>query len=122
MRYNTDNKIGHADELLPMPIVNQVTTSQNKENLEKSVLSFELTHKIGNLFEWKGSLAHCISSDFKISARIARRFKRRFPCNFPASTNSPNFVEQIDGRLIHPFVLKKRFFFINQPPIVCDNP
>ena len=70
----------------------------------------ELIHKNGNLFESIDSLAHCISSDFKMSAGIARSFKRKFPYNFPESTNSPLFVQQLDDRFIFHLVTKKRFF------------
>ena len=69
----------------------------------------ELIHKNGNLFESKGSLAHCISPDLKISSGIARSFKRKFPYNFPESTNSPHFVQQIDDRFIYHSVTKKHF-------------
>ena len=72
--------------------------------------TFELFHKNGNLFESKDSLAHCISSDFKMSAGIARSFKHKFPYNFPETTNSPLFVQQVDDRFINHLVTKKRFF------------
>ena len=71
---------------------------------------FELIHKAGNLFESNDSLAHYISSDFKMSSGIARSFKRKFPYNFPESTNSPLFVQQLDDRFIYHLVTKKRFF------------
>ena len=77
--------IGHDDGLSRIPIVNQVTTSPSKEKLDEPVKTnfFELIHKNGNLIESKDSLAHCISSDFKMSAGIARSFKQKFPYNFP---------------------------------------
>ena len=71
---------------------------------------FDLIHENGNLFDSKDSPAHCISSDFKMSAGIARSFKRRFSYNFPESTNSPLFVQQIENRFIYHLVTKKRFF------------
>ena len=70
---------------------------------------FEPIHKNGNFFESKDSLAHCILSDFKLSAGFHRSFKRKFPCNFPESTNSPLFVEQLEDRFIYHLVTKKRF-------------
>ena len=96
----------------PDPIVNQVTTSKSQEKLVEPVETkfFELIQKNGNLFESKDSLAHCISSDFKMSAGIARSFKRKFPYNFPETTNSPLFVQQVDDRFIYHLVSKKRFF------------
>ena len=71
---------------------------------------FELIHENGNLLESKDSLAHCISSDFKMSAGIARSIKRKFPYNLPESTNSPLFFQQLDDRFIYHLVTKKCFF------------
>ena len=104
--------IGHADGLSRIPIVNQVTTFQSKEQLDEPVKTklFELINKIGNLFESIDSLAHCISSDFKMSAGIARSFKRKFPYNFPESTTSPLSVQHLDDHFIFYLVANKRFF------------
>ena len=57
---------GHADGPPRIPIVNQVTTSPNKEKLDEPVKTkfSEIFHKNGNLVESKDSLAHCISSNF----------------------------------------------------------
>ena len=98
VQHRPGKSIGHANGLSRVRIVNQVTTSSSTEKLDEPVKTkfFELTHKNGNLFESKDSLAHCISSDFKMSAGIARSFKRKFPYNFPESTNSPFFVQQVD--------------------------
>ena len=112
VQHRPSKSIGHADGLSRIPIVNQVTTSQSKEKPDEPVKTkfVELVQKNGNLFESKDSLAHCISSDFKMSAGIARSFKRKFPHNFPESTNSPLFVQQVDDRFIYHLVTKKRFF------------
>ena len=112
MQHRPGKSIGHADGLSRIPIVNQVTTSQSKEKLDKPVKTkfFELIHKHGNLFESKDSVAHCISLDFKMSAGIARSFKRKFPYNFTESTNSSLFAQQLDDRFIYHSVTKKRFF------------
>ena len=111
VQYRPGKSIGHADGLR-IPIVNQVICSQNKEKLDEPVttLFFELFHKNGNLFESKDSLAHCVASDYKRSARIARSFKRKIPYSFPESTNSTLFVQQIDDLFICHLVTKKRFF------------
>ena len=45
-----------------------------------------------------------------MSAGIARSFKRKFPYNLPENTNSPLFVQQLDGRFIYHLVKTKRFF------------
>ena len=111
VQHRPGKSIGHADGLLRIPIGNQVTTSQSKGKLDEPVKTnfFELIHKNGNLFESQDSLAHCISSDFKMSAGIARSFKRKFPYNFPESINSPLFVQQVEDRFIYHLVTKKRF-------------
>ena len=72
---------------------------------------------IGDLFQSKDSLAHCISSDFKMSTGIARSFKRKFSYNFPESTNSPLFVQRIEERFIYHIVTKRRFF----QKTTCDS-
>ena len=112
VQHRAGKSIGHADGLSRVPIVNQVTTSPSKEKLDEPLKTkfFELIHKTGNLYESKDSLAHCISSDFKISARIVRSFKRKFPYNFPESTNSPLLVQQLDDGFIYHLVTKKGFF------------
>ena len=112
VQHRPDKSIGHADGLSRIPIVNQVTTSQSKEKPDEPMKTkfFELIHKNGNFLESKDSLAHCISSDFKMSAGIARSFKRKFPYIFPESTNSPLFVQQLDDRFIYQLVTEKRFF------------
>ena len=38
---------------------------------------------IGNVFDSKDSIAHCVSGDFKINTGIARHFKRKFPTKYP---------------------------------------
>ena len=112
VQHRPGESIRHADGLSRLPIVNQVTTSQSKATLHEPVKTkfFQLIHKNGNLFESKDSLAHCISSDIKMSAGIARSFTRKLPYNFPEGTNSPLFVQEIDDRYIYHLVTKKRFF------------
>ena len=112
MQHRPGKSIGQADGLSRIPIVNQVTISQSKEKLGKPIETnfFELIQKTGHLFDSKDSLAHCISSDFKMSAGIARSCKRKFPYNFPERTNSLLFVQQVDDRFIYHLVTKKRFF------------
>ena len=112
MQHRPRKSNGHADGLSRVPNVNQVTTSQSKEKPDEPVKTkfFELRHKNGNLFESKVSLAHCISSDFKMSAGIAQSFKRKFPYKVPQSTNSPLSVQQADDRFIYHLITKKIFF------------
>ena len=112
MQHRPGKSIGHADGLSQIPIVNQDTTSENKKIIDKPVKTkfFELIQNIGKVFESKDSLAHCKSSDFKMSAGIARSFKRKFSYNFPESTHSPLFVQKLDDRFIYHLVTNKRFF------------
>ena len=112
VQHRPGKSIGHADGLSRIPIANQVTSSQCQEKLDEPMKTkfFEIVHKNGNLFQSKGSLAHCISSEFKMSAGIARSLKRKFPYNFPEITNSPLFVQKLDDRFIYHLVTKRRFF------------
>ena len=73
VQHRPGKSIGHADGLSRIPIDNQVTTSSSTEKPDEPAKTkfFELIPKNGIIFESKGSLAHCISSDFKMSARIA---------------------------------------------------
>ena len=81
VQHRPGKSIGHADGFSRIPIVIQVTTSKSKEKPDEPVKIkfFELIQKNGNLFEPKDSLAHCISSDFKMPAGFARSFKRTLP-------------------------------------------
>ena len=112
VQHRAGKSIDHADGFSRIPIVSQVTNSKSQEKLDEPVKTkfFEIIHKNGNLFESEESLAHCISSDFKMSDGIARSFQRKFPYNFPESTNSPLFVQQIKDSFIYHLLSKKRSF------------
>ena len=103
VQHRPSKSIGHADGLSRIAIANQVTTSQSEEKLDEPIKSkfFEIIHKNSNSFESKDSLAHCITSDFKMSAGNAQNFKRKFPYNFPQSANSPLFEQQLHDRFIY---------------------
>ena len=111
VQHRPGKSIGHADGLPRVPVVKQLATSQNKEKPDEPVKTiFEIIHKNGKLFKSKDSLTHCISSEFKMSAGIARKFTRKFPFNFPESTNSPISVQKLDDRFIYHLFTKTRFF------------
>ena len=114
LTHRPGKRIDHADGISRIPIVNQATTSQRR-NLDKpeTMKFFELTHKFGNFFEIKNSLALCISSNFKISARSARSFKRTFLYHFQESINSPLFAQRIDDHVIYELVKEKHFLKID---------
>ena len=52
-------------------------------NPNTEVQTFEYHEKVGDIFSSSDSLAHCVSSDFKMSAGIARTFRRKYPTNYP---------------------------------------
>ena len=112
VQHRPRKSMGHADGLSRIPIIFQVTNSTSKEKLDEPVKTkfFESLMKMAIFYESKESLAHCISSDFKMSAGIARSFERKIPYKFPESTNSPLFVQQIEDRFFYHLVTKKRFF------------
>ena len=79
---------------------------------------FELVEMSGNLFDSTDSIAHSISSDFKLAAGIAKQVREAFPTTYPefgskaskekiyAQQNSPN-------RFIYYLIVKPRFW--NKP-------
>ena len=91
VRHRSSKSIGHADGLsrIPPNSINAVETDlpsiapQNEISKVATVINNyqELT---GNIFDSKGSMAHCVSVDFKTAAGIARHFKRNFPTKYPS--------------------------------------
>ena len=97
---------GHADGPPRIPIVDQVATSQYKENQNEpeETKFWEPIHENGNLFESKDSLAHCILSSFEMSAGIAGSLMHKFPYKLPQSTNSPLLIQRIHDLFIYQLV------------------
>ena len=106
VQHRPGKSIGHDDGFSRTPIVHQITTTQNKENLDQpQEIKF-----FGLIFDSKDSLAHRISSDFKKPKGTSRNFERKFPYIFPESTNFPLFVQRTDDQFIYYLVTKKRLF------------
>ena len=90
VRNRPGKSIGHADGLwrLPPNPINAMETDlpstvpQNKVPKVADVIS-NYEEVIGDVFGSKDSIAHCVSADFKMSARIARHFKCKFPTKYP---------------------------------------
>ena len=112
VQHQPGQSIGHSDGLSWTPIVNQITTSYNKQGVDKfkRMKSFEPVYKNGSLFDPRDSLADCISSEVKLSPGVARSSKRKFPYTFPENTNSLLCVQQIDDPFIYHLVTKKSIF------------
>ena len=95
-------------------------TSSANPNTE--VETFEYHEKVGDIFSSSDSLAHCVSSDFKMSAGIARTFRRKYPTNYPkfGTLNQkslwPQFLES-SQRYIYHLLTKVRFF---HKPTYCS--
>ena len=89
---------------------NHYFSKQKKLYKSEKTKFLVLIHENGNFSEWKDSLAYCISSEFKMSARIAQNFQRKFLYNFSESTNSPLFVQRVEEEFIYHSITKKRLF------------
>ena len=89
-RRRPGKSIGHADGLsrIPPNSTNAIETDlpstapQNEIPKVAEVIS-NYQEVIGNVFDSKDNIAHCVSADFKMSAGIARHFKRKFPTKNP---------------------------------------
>ena len=79
---------------------------------------FELIEVSGSLFDSTGSIAHSISSDFKLAAAIAKQFQKAFPTTYPEfgskASQEKISAEQISqNRFIYHLIVKPRFW--NKP-------
>ena len=70
---------------------------------------------IGNVFDSKDSIAHCVSADFKMSAGTALHFKRKFPTKYPTDLDHsfiplwPQWLPETRRYLYH-LVTKQKYF------------
>ena len=74
---------------IPPSLINAVEidlppTSPQSEILKLVTAINNNQELIGNFFDSKDSIAHCVSADFKMSAGIARHSKRKFPTKYPS--------------------------------------
>ena len=100
----------------------QPRNPSSSANPNTEVETFEYLEKVGDIFSSSDSLAHCVSSDFKMSAGIARTFRRQYPTNYPkfGTLNQkslwPQFLES-SQRYIYHLLTKVRFF---HKPTYCS--
>ena len=93
------------------------TSTQNEIPQVPTVIN-NYQEKIGNVFDSKDSIAHCVSADFKMSAGIARHFKRKFPTKYPSNLDHsytqlwPQWLPETRRYLYH-LVTKQKYF--NKP-------
>ena len=89
-------------------------------NPNTGVVTFMFHEKFGNIFTSNDSLTHCASSDFKMSAGIARTFGRKYPTNYPnfdalhQKSLWQHFLESIQ-RCIYHLVWKSRLSGTSSP-------
>ena len=91
-------------------------------NPNTEVETFEYHEKVADIFSSSDSLAHCVSSDFKMSAGIAHTFRRKYPTNYPKfgtlhqKSLWPQLLES-SQRYIYHLLIKVRFF---HKPTYCS--
>ena len=91
-------------------------------NPNTEVQTFEYHEKVGDIFSSSVSLAHCVSSDYKMSAGIARTFRRKYPTNYlkldtlHQKSLCPQFLES-SQRYIYHLLTKVRVF---DKPTYCS--
>ena len=80
-RHRPGKSIGHADELsrIPPNSINAIETHLPPTSTQKKIprvatVINNYQEVIGNVFDSKDSIAHCVSADFEMSAGIARHF------------------------------------------------
>ena len=125
MRHRPGKTIGHADGLsrIPPNSINAIethlpsTSTQNEiPKVATGINNYE--EVIGNVFDSKDSIAHCVSADFKMSAGIARHFKRKFPTKYPTDLDhsyTPLWPQRLPEtrRYLYHLVTKQKYF--NKP-------
>ena len=117
--------IGHADGLsrIPPNSINAIetdlpSTSKQNEIPQVATLINNYQEVIGNVFDSKDSIAHCVSADFNMSAGIARHSKPKFPTKYPSNLDHsytplwPLWLPETRRYLYH-LVTKQKYF--NKP-------
>ena len=91
------------------------STSKQNETPQVATVINNYQEVIGNVFDSKGSIAHCVSADFKMSPGIARHFKRKFSTKYPSNLDHsytplwPQWLPQTPCNLYH-LVRKQKYF------------
>ena len=125
MRHRPGKSIGHADGLSRVPpnSINAIetdlpSTSPQKEIPKVATVINNYQEVIGNVFDSKDSIAHCVSAHLKMSAGIARHFERKFPTKNPSNRDHsytlfwPQWLPETRRYLYH-LVTKQKYF--NKP-------
>ena len=125
VRHRPGKSIGHADGLsrIPPNSINAIEThlpSTSTQNEIPKVATGINNYQevIGNVFDSKDSIAHCVSADFEMSAGIARHFKRKFPTKYPSDLDhsyTPLWPQRLPEtrRYLYHLVTKQKYF--NKP-------
>ena len=125
VRHRPSKSIGHAYGLsrIPPNSINAIETvlpligPQNEIPQVATVIN-NYQEVIGNVFDSKYSIAHCVSAGFEMSAGIARHFKRKFPSKYPTDLDHsynplwPQWLPET-RRYLHHLVTKQNYF--NKP-------
>ena len=125
VRHRHRKSIGHADGLsrIPPNSINAIETDlpltapQNELRKVADIIS-NYQEVVGNVFDSKDSIAHCVSAYLKMSAGIARHFKRMFPTKYPTDLDHtytplwPQWLPETRRYLYH-LVTKQKYF--NKP-------
>ena len=125
VRHRPGKSIGHADGLsrIPPNSINAIETdlsSKPKQNEIPQVATVINNYQevIGNVFDSKDSIAHCVSADFKMSAGIKRHFKRKFPTKYTSNLDHsytpfwPQWLPET-RRYLYLLITKQKYF--NKP-------
>ena len=125
VRHRPGKSMGHADGLsrIPPNSINVIetdlpSTSTQNESPQVATVFNNYQEVIGNVFDSKDSIAHCVSADFIMSAGIARHFKRKIPTKYPSNFDHsytplwPQWLPETRRYLYH-LVTKQKYF--NKP-------
>ena len=125
VRHRPGKSIGHAVGLsrIPPNCINAIETDlpSCSKQIELPQVATVINHYqevIGNVFDSKDSIAHCVSTGFKMSAGIARHFKRKLPTKYPSNLDQsytplwPQWLPETRRYLYH-LVTKQKYF--NKP-------
>ena len=125
VRHRPGKSIGHADgsSRIPPNSINAIEThlpspSTHNELPQVATVINNYQEVIGNVFDSKDSIAHCVSADFEMSAGIARHFKRKFPTEYPSNLDhpyTPLWLQWLPEtcRYLYHLVTKQKYF--NKP-------
>ena len=114
--------IGHADGLSRIPPNSINTIETDPPSIEPQIEIPKIAtainnyqEVIGNVFDSKDSIAHCVSAGFKMSAGISRLFKRKFPTKYPTELDhsyTPLWHQCLSEtrRNLHHVVTKQKYF------------